>query len=54
MINSIGNLGGFIGPSMVGYLTKVTGTTDAGLVAAGACLVLCGLLTLAVRPEGRN
>ncbi|MDD1691293.1 MAG: MFS transporter [Methanoregula sp.] len=54
VINSIGNLGGFIGPSMVGYLTKVTGTTDAGLVAAGACLVLCGLLTLAVRPEGRN
>ncbi|MCK9630713.1 MAG: MFS transporter [Methanoregula sp.] len=54
VINSIGNLGGFIGPSMVGYLTKVTGTTDAGLVAAGACLVLCGLLTLAVRPEGRK
>lgn len=52
-INSVGNLGGFIGPSLVGCLTKVTGTTDAGLIAIGGCLVLCGLLTLAVRLEGR-
>lgn len=49
VINSIGNLGGFIGPSLVGYLAKATGSTDMGLVAIGACLVLCGLLTLAIR-----
>lgn len=49
VINSVGNLGGFIGPSLVGFLTKTTGSTDAGLVAIGACLILCGLLTLAVR-----
>jgi ACS family tartrate transporter-like MFS transporter len=49
VINSVGNLGGFIGPSLVGSLTKTTGSTDAGLVAIGACLILCGLLTLAVR-----
>ncbi|MDD1694469.1 MAG: MFS transporter [Methanoregula sp.] len=54
VINSVGNLGGFIGPSLVGYLTQVTGSTNAGLVAIGACLVFCGLLTLAVRPEGRE
>jgi ACS family tartrate transporter-like MFS transporter len=50
-INSIGNLGGFIGPSLVGALVQATGSTDAGLVAIGACLVFCGLLTLAVRGQ---
>lgn len=49
VINSVGNLGGFIGPSLVGSLTKVTGSTNAGLIAIGICLILCGLLTLAVR-----
>jgi ACS family tartrate transporter-like MFS transporter len=48
-INSIGNLGGFIGPSLVGALVQVTGTTGAGMVAIGICLVFCGLLTFAVR-----
>jgi ACS family tartrate transporter-like MFS transporter len=50
-INSIGNLGGFIGPSLVGALVQGTGTTGAGLIAIGACMVLCGLLTLAVRVQ---
>jgi len=53
VINSVGNLGGFIGPSLVGYLTQTTGSTNAGLIAIGACLVLCGLLTLAVRRTDR-
>jgi MFS transporter, ACS family, tartrate transporter len=46
-INSVGNIGGFVGPTLLGALVKVTGTTGAGLVAIGACLVLCGLLTVA-------
>lgn len=54
VINSVGNLGGFIGPSLVGYLAKATGSTDMGLVAIGACLALCGLLTLAVRTGERQ
>ena len=49
VINSIGNLGGFIGPSLVGFLVQATGSTSAGLLAIGACMVLCGLLTLATR-----
>jgi MFS transporter, ACS family, tartrate transporter len=54
VINSIGNLGGFIGPSLVGSLVQSTGSTSAGLVAIGGGLVLCGLLTLAVRGERRE
>jgi ACS family tartrate transporter-like MFS transporter len=53
-INSIGNIGGFIGPSLVGFLVQATGTTRAGLVAIGACLVLCGLLTIAVRVQNQE
>jgi MFS transporter, ACS family, tartrate transporter len=48
-INSVGNIGGFVGPTLLGALVRVTGTTGAGLVAIGACLVLCGLLTVAAR-----
>jgi ACS family tartrate transporter-like MFS transporter len=53
-INSIGNAGGFIGPSLVGALVQTTGTTSSGLVAIGTSLAFCGLLTLAVRGQGQG
>ena len=53
-INSIGNAGGFIGPSLVGALVQTTGTTSTGLVAIGICLTFCGLLTLAVRVHAQG
>ncbi|MEN6395296.1 MAG: MFS transporter [Methanoregula sp.] len=40
VINSIGNTGGFIGPTLVGYLAHVTGSTNASLVVIGGCLVV--------------
>ena len=39
LINATGNLGGFAGPYMIGYLADVTGGYTAGLVY----LVMCGL-----------
>jgi ACS family tartrate transporter-like MFS transporter len=54
-VNSIGNLGGFIGPSMVGYFATITGSVRSGLFAIGCCLVAGGLLALAVRRgAGKN
>jgi ACS family tartrate transporter-like MFS transporter len=47
LINSVGNLGGFVGPYVVGYLTKTTGSFYAGVIylscsaLASACLILC-------------
>jgi MFS transporter, ACS family, tartrate transporter len=47
LINSVGNLGGFVGPYAVGYLTKTTGSFYAGVVylscsaLVSACLILC-------------
>jgi ACS family tartrate transporter-like MFS transporter len=39
LINSIGNLGGFVGPYLVGLISDATGSTDGGLIALAAILV---------------
>jgi MFS transporter, ACS family, tartrate transporter len=49
IINSIGNLGGFIGPSLIGVLTQLSGSVSTGLVAIGGCLILCGILAAGIR-----
>ena len=49
LINGIGNLGGFFGPTVVGYLVSVTGSTNAGLIFTGICWVLAGLIVLSLK-----
>jgi ACS family tartrate transporter-like MFS transporter len=48
MINSIGNLGGFVGPFIVGWLKHTTGGYSAGLYAVGATLAVSAAATLLV------
>jgi sugar phosphate permease len=48
-INAIGNLGGFFGPFIVGYLIQRTGSPVAGEVFLIACLVISGLFALQLR-----
>ena len=36
-INSIGNLGGFAGPAMIGWIKDWTGSFEGGLFFVGAC-----------------
>src|SRR3954466_893876 len=48
MINSLGNLGGFAGPYFVRLLKDATGSTDGGLVALAAILVLGAVLATRV------
>jgi ACS family tartrate transporter-like MFS transporter len=45
-INSIGNLGGFAGPAMIGWIKKTTGSYAGGLYFVAALLVLSAVLTL--------
>lgn len=46
-INSVGNLGGFVGPYLVGYTKDHTnGSNLAALLLLGAALFLMGILTL--------
>ena len=45
-INSIGNLGGFAGPAMIGWIKQATGSYLGGLYFVAATLVLSAVLTL--------
>ena len=52
LVNSIGNLGGFAGPYVVGWIRDVTGSYEMGLVFLAACALLSAAIALAtVRPE---
>jgi ACS family tartrate transporter-like MFS transporter len=46
MINSIGNLGGFIGPYTIGWIKGKTGSYTGGLYMVGLTLALSSALTL--------
>jgi ACS family tartrate transporter-like MFS transporter len=50
LINSVGNLGGYLGPRLAGKLEKTTGSYTAGLLLSASCLLCAGLLTLTLRP----
>jgi MFS family permease len=43
-INSIANLGGFFGPSLLGLLTDMLGSRTAGIVVLGGFMVFAGVL----------
>jgi MFS transporter, ACS family, tartrate transporter len=49
LINSFGNLGGFLGPYAIGFLTDKTGGFGASLVFLSACSLASGLLILRMR-----
>ncbi len=53
-INSIGNLGGFVGPYAVGLLTQWTGNTQAGMYLLGAIFVVGAILTPVVKKVIEN
>lgn len=48
LINSIGNIGGFIGPFGIGYLYERTNGFSAGLMAIGLVVIAGGALVLTV------
>ena len=48
LINSIGNLGGFTGPFLFGFLSDATGSTNAGFFMFAAFALMTAILTLAL------
>ncbi|MCX2729972.1 MFS transporter [Saccharopolyspora sp. NFXS83] len=47
LVNSLGNLGGFVAPTMIGFLEESTGSTTVGLYGLSiASLLAAGLATL--------
>ena len=53
-INSIGNLGGFVGPAMIGWIKDLTGSFQGGLIFVAALLVLSAILTLVLARSQRT
>ena len=51
MINSIGNLAGFVSPSIIGWMKDVTNSTDAGMYVVSAALLLGSVLALLQPPS---
>ena len=45
-IDSIGNLGGFVGPYIVGWIKDTTQSFEAGLYFLSACAVLAAIVTM--------
>ncbi|MGE3402228.1 MAG: MFS transporter [Vicinamibacterales bacterium] len=52
LINSVGNLGGFLGPYAVGYLTDRTGNYVAGIYYLMAAGILGGITVLCLKSAG--
>jgi D-galactonate transporter len=48
LINSIGNLAGFLGPSVIGWLVDRTGSTDAGIYALAGVMAVGSMLVLTI------
>jgi ACS family tartrate transporter-like MFS transporter len=53
LINSFGNLGGFLGPYAIGFLSTRTGGFGPGLLLVAGCAYASGLLALRVRLHAR-
>jgi ACS family tartrate transporter-like MFS transporter len=53
LINSVGNIGGFVGPFVVGYVRDATDSFTLGLAFIGAVLALGGVLALKVNAPSR-
>ncbi len=54
LINSIGNLGGFVGPYLVGYLSNRTGSFRGGLMCLSVSAVLAAGMILFLREAGQK
>ena len=53
-INCIGNLGGFFGPSIVGWISSVTGSYTGGVLALVGTAALGVIALILVKPAGRR
>ena len=51
LINSVGNIGGFVGPYLLGYVKDRTNSFSTGLILIGVVVIAGGLLVLTVPTE---
>jgi ACS family tartrate transporter-like MFS transporter len=51
LINSVGNLGGFVGPFAVGYISTATGSYAGGMACLAVSLLAAGVMAMTIRPH---
>jgi ACS family tartrate transporter-like MFS transporter len=49
LINSVGNIGGFVGPTVMGFLKEKTQGFGAGMLVLAGTLIVAGTLALSMR-----
>jgi ACS family tartrate transporter-like MFS transporter len=49
LINSVGNIGGFVGPYVVGYIKQTTQSFSSGMLVLAGSLLIAGFLALRVK-----
>ena len=54
LINSLGNLGGFVGPLLIGWIKDRWGSYTGGLEAVGAMMALSAVVMLTMRQRIRS
>jgi ACS family tartrate transporter-like MFS transporter len=54
LINSVGNLGGFVGPYALGSIKDATQSFALGLLLIGAVMIVGGALVLLLPPANRT
>ena len=54
LINSVGNLAGFVSPFIVGWIKDLTGSTNNGLLVIAASLVVGGAIVLSMSKKTVN
>lgn len=54
LINALGNLGGFVGPYIIGYFIIATGSNLTGITILSISLVAGGIMTILFRVERRT
>jgi len=54
MINSIGNLGGFVGPSAMGRIRDTTDSFTGGIMFLVVCLLIAAVLLMTLRKTGQE
>jgi sugar phosphate permease len=54
LVNSVGNLGGFVGPKIVGYLTRVTDSFSGGVLYLSVSALLAAVFIFALRGSAQK
>ncbi|MBW4048705.1 MAG: MFS transporter [Proteobacteria bacterium] len=54
LINALGNLAGFFGPSIVGWVKQATQSTSGGVLVLAGFMVLCAVLVLSLPARDIN